>query len=179
MLEQFLCLAICQTEKIFIENIFSSCSKMAASITSTVDHVTWPMSEWNIKSFKMGPLYLSDTVRHWYQRGSTFICEHTKIHPSACNIICQEMLWYNPSLSKTHISTHSPACIHIVSWQDVDKLSQWIWLRVFPAQRIYTHSQCLCLTPNEVCTGSSYRQAIYRVDQDIEQSTRRHHGNCY
>ena len=151
---------------------------MAASIASTVDHVTWPTSEWNIKSFKTVLLYLSDTVHHRYQRGSTFIA-NTQKYTHLPAILYARRCSDIPHPSAKHTFPHSPACIHIVSWQDVDKLSQWIWLRAFPAQRIYTHSHCLCLRPNEVCTGSSYRQAIYRVAQDVEQSTRRHHGNCY
>ena len=100
----FSALAICDKENNIRKSIFSGCLKTGASVTSALDDVTWPMSEWNINSFKIDLLYQPNTVL--YQRGR-----------SALHLSAQK---------ETHTHTHTPICLQYYMPGDamIDPISQ-------------------------------------------------------
>lgn len=91
----FSALAICDKENNIRKSIFSGCLKTGAPVTSALEDVTRPMSEWNINSFKIDLLYQPNTVLYQRRRSALHLSaqKETHTHPSACNIICREMLW--------------------------------------------------------------------------------------
>lgn len=101
---------------IFIKNIFGSCSKSGASITSAVDSVTWPVSEWNINSFNIELLCLSNTVLYQHRRNALklFAQKKKKYYTPICQQYygLRDVMIYPISWQNTHFHTQPSMHTH-------------------------------------------------------------------
>lgn len=171
------------------KNIFSSCGKKGASITSAVDGVTWP-SVWMINSFNIGLLYRSNTVLYQYRRNAfnLSVQNKKKLRTHLPAILCARRCYDIPHLSAKHTfphtAQHAYTSSHDSMWINNPIKYDWGFFRLkaFTLSLSPPLSCSLRLAQNEVCTGSIYRQAIYGPDTlthtntpaHTQESTRRH-----